>query len=282
MASQLSEKQSTSSSDIRDDQTIMKDDDSNPYNKIISKNVSEYHFIVPNNELVEIGEIFSVRDEEKKITFLARTTDIQHASNYDGNWDTIIRGNDFYDKDHIFNRVLAEPLGCIVQQEGEERFRKSKTIPTKFSSVERSERKQFQFLIEVMGDIEVGTLRNGSKDVKDIPVALHSDAMDHHMGVFATTGMGKSNFMKVFAASCVKMASLGNSKFGLLIVDPHGEYLYGDGREKGLLHIDTYRKGLVCYSTDPSRSKENSDVADLRIMKKPTSFMIGDQLKKKS
>lgn len=268
MASQLSEKQSTSSSDIRDVQTIMKDDDSNPYNKIISKNVSEYHFIVPNNELVEIGEIFSVRDEEKKITFLARTTDIQHASNYDGNWDTIIRGNDFYDKDHIFNRVLAEPLGCIVQQEGEERFRKSKTIPTKFSSVERSERKQFQFLIEVMGDIEVGTLRNGSKDVKDIPVALHSDAMDHHMGVFATTGMGKSNFMKVFAASCVKMASLGNSKFGLLIVDPHGEYLYGDGREKGLLHIDTYRKGLVCYSTDPSRSKENSDVADLRIMKK--------------
>jgi len=178
----------------------MKDDDSNPYNKIISKNVSEYHFIVPNNELVEIGEIFSVRDEEKKITFLARTTDIQHASNYDGNWDTIIRGNDFYDKDHIFNRVLAEPLGCIVQQEGEERFRKSKTIPTKFSSVERSERKQFQFLIEVMGDIEVGTLRNGSKDVKDIPVALHSDAMDHHMGVFSTTGMGKSNFMKVFAA----------------------------------------------------------------------------------
>ncbi len=78
-----------------------------------------------------------------------------------------------------------------------------------------------------MGDIEIGYLRNGSRLVEEIPVALHSEAMDHHMGVFATTGMGKSNFMKVFAASCMRLAARGKSRFGLLIVDPHGEYLKG-------------------------------------------------------
>ena len=65
-----------------------------------------------------------------------------------------------------------------------------------------------------MGDIEIGYLRNGSRLVEEIPVALHSDVMDHHMGVFATTGMGKSNFMKVFAASCMKWQRKASPNLG--------------------------------------------------------------------
>jgi DNA helicase HerA-like ATPase len=218
--------------------------------RIISKSVTEYHFIVPFNlpeeERVEVGQIFSVKDEG--LTFLARVLDIQHASNYEGNWDTTLKGTQFFDLDQIFNRVIAEPLGC-VQKGG---FRKPKTIPTKFSRVERADREEFRFLKQVMGDIEIGYLRNGSREVKEIPVALHSSAMDHHMGVFATTGMGKSNFMKVFAASCMKLASKGESKFGLLIVDPHGEYLLGDSKKgvKGLMHLKRYSSSLACFSTD--------------------------------
>ena len=243
----------------RNYQTTKKDDNSSPYHKIISKDVREYHFIVPSEEWVELGEIVSIRDRrsERDATFLARITDIQHASNYDGNWDTVIRGDGFYDSDHIFHRVVAEPLGCITREDGgRERFRKSRTIPAKFSPVTKAEKDEFQFLAEVMGDIEVGRLRNGSRDVKEIPVALHSEAMDHHMGVFATTGMGKSNFMKVFAASCMKRASLKKSKFGLLIVDPHGEYIFGKKGTKGLLHLNRYRNGIVCYSSDPNHLKD--------------------------
>jgi len=240
-------------------QTTKKDENSNPYNKIISKDVREYHFIVPSEEWVELGEIVSIHDRrmERNTTFLARITDIRHDSNYDGNWDTMVRGEEFYDKDHIFNRVVAEPLGCILKEAGKkEQFRKSRTIPTKFSPVAKAEKDEFQFLMEVMGDIEVGRLRNGSKDVREIPVALHSEAMDHHMGVFATTGMGKSNFMKVFAASCMKKSSSKESKLGLLIVDPHGEYILGKKGTKGLLHLDRYRDGIVCYSTDPGHLKD--------------------------
>jgi DNA helicase HerA-like ATPase len=230
--------------------------------RIISKSVREYQFIIPYNlpdeERVEVGQVFYIKDGG--LTFLARVLDIQHDSNYDGNWDTTIKGIQFFDQDQIFNRIIAEPLGC-VDQSG---FRKPRTIPTKFSVVNRAEKDQFKFLLQVMGDIEIGYLRNGSKLVEEIPVALHSDAMDHHMGVFATTGMGKSNFMKVFAASCMKLAAKGESKFGLLIVDPHGEYLLGKNGSKGLMHLKNYGCGLVCYSTD-KKNATHPGVEELTI-----------------
>jgi DNA helicase HerA-like ATPase len=223
--------------------------------RIVSKNVSEYHFIVPfdlsEEERVEVGQIFSVKD--RSLTFLARVLNIEHSSNYDGHWDTTMKGTQFYDSDQIFNRVIAQPLGCINKQK---EFKKSRTLPTKFASVARAENAEFEFLSQVMGDIEVGYLRNGSRLVEDIPVALHSEAMDHHVGVFATTGMGKSNFMKVFAASCMRLATRGESKFGLLIVDPHGEYLKGKDLIKGLVHLKRYRDGLTCYSTDRKNASD--------------------------
>ncbi len=225
--------------------------------KIVSRSVTEYHFTVPFNldddERVEVGQIFSIKDGG--LTFLARVLNIEHSSNYDGHWDTTIKGANFFDSDQIFNRVIAEPLGCINKNL---EFKKSRTLPTKFAPVVRAETEQFKFLSQVMGDIEIGYLRNGSRLVEEIPVALHSEAMDHHMGVFATTGMGKSNFMKVFAASCMRLSARGESKFGLLIVDPHGEYLKGKssikGTIKGLTHLKRYREGLACYST----SKKNA------------------------
>jgi len=225
--------------------------------KIVSRSVTEYHFTIPfkldDDNRVEVGQIFSI--EDGGLTFLARVLNIEHSSNYDGHWDTTIKGTNFFDSDQIFNRVIAEPLGCINKNQ---EFKKSRTLPTKFAPVVRAETGQFKFLSQVMGDIEIGYLRNGSRLVEEIPVALHSEAMDHHMGVFATTGMGKSNFMKVFAASCMRLSARGESKFGLLIVDPHGEYLKGKssskGTIKGLTHLKRYREGLACYST----SKQNA------------------------
>ena len=228
--------------------------------RIVSKSVREYHFTVPydqsDEERVEVGQIFSIKDQN--LTFLARVLNIEHSSNYDGHWDTTMKGTQFFDDDQIFNRVVAEPLGC-VSPDG--LFRRARTLPTKFSPVTRAEKEEFKFLRGVMGDIEVGYLRNGSRLVEEIPVALHSEAMDHHMGVFATTGMGKSNFMKVFAASCMRLAARGESKFGLLIVDPHGEYLKGNAigkiPTKGLTHLKRYRDGLACYSTDPKNASDS-------------------------
>ena len=244
-----------------DDGRLVIEDERTTY-RILSKSVREYHFTVPYNsrlDRVEVGQIFSIKDQD--LTFLARVLNIEHSSNYDGHWDTTMRGTQFYDHDQIFNRVIAEPLGCAFPDGV---FRKARTLPTKFSPVERAEKEEFGFLKIAMGDIEVGYLRNGSRLVEEIPVSLHSLAMDHHMGVFATTGMGKSNFMKVFAASCMRLAARGESKFGLLIVDPHGEYLRGKGPNKGLVHLKRYREGLACYSTD-KKNASDPDVEELAI-----------------
>ena len=83
--------------------------------RIVSKSVREYHFIVPydqaGEERVEVGQIFSIKDQN--LTFLARVLNIEHSSNYDGHWDTTMKGTQFFDDDQIFNRVIAEPLGCV-------------------------------------------------------------------------------------------------------------------------------------------------------------------------
>ena len=60
--------------------------------------------------------------------------------------------------------------------------------------------------------------------------------------------MGKSNFMKTFCASCMK-----EKKFGLLIVDPHGEYVNGGKSStgeptKGLIHYTNGREGLSVFT----------------------------------
>jgi hypothetical protein len=41
-----------------------------------------------------------------------------------------------------------------------------------------------------------------------------------HVGIFATTGMGKSNLMQVLAGGVLQ----SQGRYGLLLVDPHGEY----------------------------------------------------------
>lgn len=233
------------------------------FNRIISKNVHEYHFIIPNDKRVELGQIFSIEDDE--ITFLARVTDIQHESNYSGKWDTTLKGIDFYDKDQYFNKIIAESFGCVVLDEktGKKKIKKSKTIPKKFSNVKDADQDELKFLADEMGDIEVGYLRSGSRKVKEVPVSLKSEVMDHHMGIFATTGMGKSNFMKVFTASCIKKAAQNppDSSFGLLIVDPHGEYF------SDLRRIQTYKDGLVCYTT----RKGVSGAIELKVSKEDIS-----------
>ena len=54
----------------------------------------------------------------------------------------------------------------------------------------------------------------------DFRVGIPGQALSSHVGIFATTGMGKSNLMRVLAAGVMR----ANGRYGLLIIDPHGEY----------------------------------------------------------
>ncbi len=234
-------------------------DDASKY-RLIGDRVLSYRFAVPHDEELYLGDVLKITDDVKGLTFFAKVSDLLHDCNFsDSNWDTRPHTEHFYGiGEDVFILVEAMPLGYVTEDGA---FRKPRTIPAKFSRVERPESRDFAFLRQVMGEIEVGVMKTGQGVLKDVKVALHSAVMRQHMGVFATTGMGKSNFMKVFCASCMRAR-----QFGLLIVDPHGEYVAG-GRSssgqatQGLLHYQAGRDGLSVFSTrpEPFRKKYRLD-----------------------
>ncbi|NYT06415.1 MAG: ATP-binding protein, partial [Methanomicrobiales archaeon] len=163
----------------------------------------------------------------------------------------------------VYLLVEAVPLGYI---DSRGRFRKPRTLPAKFSPVEYPDSSDFRFLGQVMGDIEIGAMKSGQDVLSGVPVSLHARVLPQHMGVFATTGMGKSNFMKVFCASCMK-----TRQFGLLLVDPHGEYVAGGISStgeptKGLLHFTAGKgEGLAVFSTRPETERQKLHLNTLTL-----------------
>jgi len=238
--------------------------------RLIGKSVLSYRFIVPHDAELFVGDIVKIEDESKGYTFFAKVIDLVHESNFaDKNWDTRPFSEQFYGLgEDVFIGVEAVPLG-FTDKTGT--FRKPRTIPVKFADVTLPESGDFAFLNKVMGDIEVGVMRTGQGVLKDVPVKIHSRVLPQHMGVFATTGMGKSNFMKTFCASCMKAR-----QFGLLIIDPHGEYVRGGlsstGKKTlGLLHYTEGREGLAVFTISENDRKKYSlnslwlDYEDFRL-----------------
>ena len=227
---------------LRDTETV----DASKY-RLIGRSVLLYRFIAPHSETLYIGDIKKIVDTTKGATFFAKITDLSHDSNFaDPKWDTRAYAEQFYGLgEDVFITVDAVPLGFVDKQG---KFHKPRTIPSKFSTVEDPTAEDFRFLTEQMGEIEVGFMRSGQDVIRDVAVRIPARVLPQHMGVFATTGMGKSNFMKTFCASCMKV-----QKFGLLIVDPHGEYVSGGKSStgeptKGLVHYTNGKDGLAIFT----------------------------------
>jgi DNA helicase HerA-like ATPase len=242
--------------------------------RLIGRSVLSYRFIVPHDRTLYVGEIVKVTDQGKGCCFYAKVADMYHESNFtDERWDTRPFSEHFYRLgDDVFIGVDAIPLGYV---DAGGNFRKPRTLPAKFSPVDIPDAADLGFLTQVMGDIEVGLMKSGQDVIRDVRVRIHSDALPQHMGVFATTGMGKSNFMKVFCASCMK-----ERQFGLLMVDPHGEYLHGKGRSqdgrqlRGLIHVDNARDGLAVFTTRSEEQRKRYGAHALTL--EYDDFRIGD------
>ncbi|HWG92474.1 MAG TPA: ATP-binding protein, partial [Candidatus Thermoplasmatota archaeon] len=148
--------------------------------------------------------------------------------------------HEIHDKEQrLFKTGLCTALG-YVKDGG---FRKAKTLPPHFAPVRRAGPEDYEFLRQFMGDIEVGYLRSG-EEVVPFPVGIDgTKSFPYHVGIFATTGMGKSNLMKTLAGSC-----LATGRYGLLLIDPHDEYYTGGSGKKGLMHHPLATRNLVVYS----------------------------------
>jgi hypothetical protein len=213
--------------------------------RITGRDVTEIVFRAYRDQDVFLGEMLVGECQDSGRRFLLRVVNVMHGNEAgETGWapktagafmDGDARSEEYhiYDADRrLFNQVVCAPLGYLVENGSETEFRSPKTIPSHFSRVRRANNDDYSFLERYLGDMSLGKLRSGERVIGHVPVGVDSDVLCQHMGVFATTGMGKSNMMKRFAGSVMETGRLG-----LLILDPHGEYIDG-GKEglRGLTH----------------------------------------------
>ena len=197
----------------------------------------------PDEDLF-IGELLVAEDQATDRRYLFRVVDVTYGTEHrEPGWAERVAGtlladdtrgetglHPLHDQERRTYRVaecrclgyLAPPAaGGLVRTV----FRKPKSLPSQFSAVVAPSAEDFAFLAERMGDLPVGQLRSG-ETVVDFEVGIPGSSLAYHVGIFATTGMGKSNLMQVLAAGVMR----ANGRYGLLLIDPHGEYRSALGR----------------------------------------------------
>ncbi len=208
-------------------------------------------FVVAPNQDVDFGDILVVEGKNSD-RFYIRAYDFKVKSRWSGlngvgylmskldengqvaNQDEL----DFYlGGNHTVKIGMAEQL-CYSDNQGN--LLNPKTCPDFFCEVRGLSVEDNALLSEMKGDLEFGFLKSG-RGVMDLPVGLYgSKAITEHIGVFGTTGSGKSNLVKVLASSVID-----NGNYGLLIFDVHNEYY------KDLARHPQGKERLSVYNTSP-------------------------------
>ena len=204
--------------------------------RLYGKNVLDGVFRAAPDEDLFLGELLVAVDEQTGRRYLFRVVDVSYGSEHrEPGWAERVAGtlladdargeagaHPLHDQARRTYRVAdCRCLGYLTPPDpvGHQEFRKPKSLPTQFSRVVAPEPADFDFLRTKMGDLPIGKLRSG-ETVVDFEVGIPGRSLATHIGIFATTGMGKSNLMKVITAGVLQ----AGGRYGLLLVDPHGEY----------------------------------------------------------
>jgi uncharacterized protein len=199
--------------------------------RLFGKNVLEAVFRASPDEDLFLGELLVGVDEATGRRYLFRVIDVTYGSEHrEPGWAERVAGTLLSDDargeagmhplhDQALRTYRVAMCRCLGYLSPEGEFRKPKSLPTQFSRVISPEPADFAFLRTRMGDLPIGHLRSG-ETVVDFEVGIPGASLAMHVGVFATTGMGKSNLMKVLASGVMQRGG----RYGLLLVDPHGEY----------------------------------------------------------
>jgi DNA helicase HerA-like ATPase len=200
--------------------------------RLFGKNVLEGEFRAAPDEDLFLGELLVGVDDATGRRYLFRIVDVTYGTEHrEPGWAERVAGtlladderadgeaHPLYESSRRTYRVASCRCLGYVTPDGRD-FRKPKSLPTQFSRVVAPETADFDFLRGRMGDLPVGRLRSGETEV-DFAVGIPGASLATHVGIFATTGMGKSNLMQVLAGGVLQ----SQGRYGLLLVDPHGEY----------------------------------------------------------
>jgi hypothetical protein len=248
--------------------------------RLFGRNVLEALFRAAPEEDLFLGELLVGEDEATGRRYLFRVVDVSYGTEHrEPGWAERVAGTLLADDArgesgaHALHEQarrtyrLAE-CRCVgylapPATPGAARtvFRKPKSLPTQFSRVVSPTPEDFAFLAQRMGDLPVGHLRSG-ETVVEFPVGIPGRSLASHVGIFATTGMGKSNLLQVIAAGVMA----ANGRYGLLVIDPHGEHRNALGRhpwaaealrtysDRRLPNTSTLRISLAELSVDDLRT----------------------------
>src|ERR671930_225132 len=225
--------------------------------RIFGRSVQDVRFRAFYGEDLFLGELLVGADPERRRRYLFRITDVAYGSeSSDDGWAERTAGGlmsmdqagertDLRDLERRLYKVAKVSSLGYVGADG--RFHKPKSLPAQFGEVAAPAQDDLAFLRAQMGDVEVGRLRSGEDSI-DLPVGIRGETLPSHVGVFATTGMGKSNLMKVLASQLLA----AGGRYAMLLFDPHGEYLEGGGPPgRGLAHHPWAEQRLRIYSPSP-------------------------------
>ena len=210
-------------------------------------------FVVAPNQDVDFGDILVVEGKNND-RFYIRAYDFKVKSRWSGmsgvgylmskldengqvaNQEEL----DFYlGGNHTVKVGIAEQL-CYVNDKGE--LFNAKTCPDFFCEVRGLTQDDTHLLAELKGDLELGFLKNG-RQILNTPVGIFgTKSITEHIGIFGTTGSGKSNLVKVLSSSIID-----NGNYGLLIFDVHNEY-YNDLSKHPLA-----ANRLLAYNSRPEK-----------------------------
>ena len=206
--------------------------------RLFGRNVLEGLFRAAPDEDLFIGELLVGVDQATDRRYLFRIVDVTYGTEHrEPGWAERVAGTLLADDargtpgDHPLHeqerrtyrvaecRCLGYLAPAAAGASTRTVFRKPKSLPTQFSAVVAPTGEDFAFLAARMGDLPIGWLRSG-ESIVDFEVGIPGSSLASHVGVFATTGMGKSNLMQVLCAGVMR----ANGRYSMLVIDPHGEY----------------------------------------------------------
>jgi uncharacterized protein len=248
--------------------------------RLFGRNVLEALFRAAPEEDLFLGELLVGVDEATGRRYLFRVVDVSYGTEHrEPGWAERVAGTLLADDargdtgahpvheqaKRTYRLAECRCLGYLAPPSapGGPRtvFRKPKSLPTQFSRVVSPSPEDFAFLARRMGDVPIGRLRSG-ETVVDFPVGIPGRSLASHVGIFATTGMGKSNLLRVLSAGVMA----ANGRYGLLLIDPHGEHRSELGRhpwaatalrtyaDRRLPNTSTLRISLAELSVDDLRT----------------------------
>ncbi len=224
--------------------------------------------IMGDNRDVSVGEIFliySCRDGHERVFFfrvlglqnyLRQVDDIARVAS------TLMVEGDSYLSGIERNMLLAvrgKMLGYAENEDGKWVFRSPRRLPDHLADVFRplpgtsDEIVQDMLVEQTGGEVYVGDLQIG-EDTLDVPVEIPSKYLPMHVGIFGSTGSGKSNLMMVLIKSFIdtnleldRQPKDDTLKVSAFCIDPHDEFALG---------VDTYGIQDIIESMD-ERTRKN-------------------------